>query len=118
MLTVRDLRGAGAGSGRPNGGRKRLVYLLRRSDTEWSGASRRGRAAHASSFIMLFPLAAGMARANRGPSGAWKGGGDQMGDELTDLLASTLAPLGMELVDMELRSGTVRVVVDRSEGAD
>jgi len=39
-------------------------------------------------------------------------------DELTDLLASTLAPLGMELVDLEMRSGTVRVVVDRAEGAD
>jgi ribosome maturation factor RimP len=39
-------------------------------------------------------------------------------DELTDLLASTLAPLGFELVDMEMRSGTVRVVVDRSDGAD
>ncbi len=41
-----------------------------------------------------------------------------MGDELLDLLASTLAPLGMELVDMELRPGTVRVVVDRTDGAD
>ncbi len=41
-----------------------------------------------------------------------------MGDELLDLLASTLAPLGLELVDMELRSGTVRVVVDRSDGPD
>jgi ribosome maturation factor RimP len=41
-----------------------------------------------------------------------------VGNELTDLLASTLAPLGLELVDMELRSGTVRVVVDRADGAD
>lgn len=41
-----------------------------------------------------------------------------MGDELFDLLESTLAPLGMELVDMELRSGTVRVIVDRTDGAD
>lgn len=41
-----------------------------------------------------------------------------MGDELTDLLAATLAPLGFELVDLELRSGTVRVVVDRVDGAD
>jgi ribosome maturation factor RimP len=41
-----------------------------------------------------------------------------MADELLDLLASTLAPLGLELVDMELRSGTVRVVVDRTDGAD
>ena len=37
---------------------------------------------------------------------------------LPDLLAATLAPLGLELVDMELRSGTVRVVVDRADGAD
>jgi ribosome maturation factor RimP len=41
-----------------------------------------------------------------------------VGDELTDLLASTLAPLGLELVDMELRPGTVRVVVDSGDGAD
>jgi ribosome maturation factor RimP len=41
-----------------------------------------------------------------------------VGEELLDLLASTLAPLGFELVDMELRSGTVRVVVDRPDGAD
>jgi ribosome maturation factor RimP len=41
-----------------------------------------------------------------------------MGEELHDLLASTLSPLGLELVDMELRSGTVRVVVDRTDGAD
>ena len=39
-------------------------------------------------------------------------------DELPDLLATTLAPLGFELVDLELRSGTVRVVVDRTDGAD
>ena len=36
-----------------------------------------------------------------------------MGDELADLLVATLAPLGFELVEVELRSGTVRVVVDR-----
>lgn len=41
-----------------------------------------------------------------------------MADELRDLLASCLAPLGLELVDLELRPGTVRVVVDRSDGAD
>jgi ribosome maturation factor RimP len=41
-----------------------------------------------------------------------------VGDELLDLLASTLAPLGLELVDMELRPGTVKVVVDRTDGAD
>jgi ribosome maturation factor RimP len=39
-------------------------------------------------------------------------------DEISDLLASTLAPLGLELVDVELRPGTVRVVVDRTDGAD
>jgi ribosome maturation factor RimP len=43
---------------------------------------------------------------------------DQVADELSDLLESTLAPFGFELLDLELRSGTVRVVVDRSEGAD
>jgi len=37
---------------------------------------------------------------------------------LSDLLATTLAPLGFELVDVELRSGTVRVVIDRTGGAD
>ncbi len=41
-----------------------------------------------------------------------------MGDELADLLVATLAPLGFELVEVELRSGTVRVVVDRVDGAD
>jgi len=39
-------------------------------------------------------------------------------DELSDLLATTLSPLGLELVDVELRPGTVRVVVDRVDGAD
>jgi ribosome maturation factor RimP len=41
-----------------------------------------------------------------------------VGDELMDLLASTVSPLGLELVDVELRSGTVRVVVDSAEGTD
>ena len=41
-----------------------------------------------------------------------------MDDELFDLLASTVAPLGLELVDLEVRGGLVRVVVDRPEGAD
>ncbi|MGH9016965.1 MAG: ribosome maturation factor RimP [Acidimicrobiales bacterium] len=43
-----------------------------------------------------------------------------MGDEseLMGLLAATVAPLGFELVDLELRPGTVRVVVDRPDGAD
>ncbi len=41
-----------------------------------------------------------------------------MSDELSDLLDTTLSPLGLELVDVELRPGTVRVVVDRSDGAD
>jgi ribosome maturation factor RimP len=39
-------------------------------------------------------------------------------DELFDLLSSTVAPLGLEVVDVELRPGTLRVVVDRSGGAD
>jgi ribosome maturation factor RimP len=41
-----------------------------------------------------------------------------VGDELQDLLAATVAPLGFELVDLEMRSGTVRVVIDRGDGAD
>lgn len=41
-----------------------------------------------------------------------------MDDELNDLLASALAPLGLELVDIERRTATVRVVVDRAGGAD
>ncbi|MHB8329603.1 MAG: ribosome maturation factor RimP [Acidimicrobiales bacterium] len=43
---------------------------------------------------------------------------DQMGDELFDLLAPTVAPLGLELVDVEVRSGLVRVVVDGPGGVD
>jgi len=39
-------------------------------------------------------------------------------DELTNLLASTVGPLGLELVDVERRTGSVRVVVDRPGGAD
>jgi len=39
-------------------------------------------------------------------------------DELTDLLASTVRPLGLELVEVERRAGSVRVVVDRAGGAD
>ncbi len=43
---------------------------------------------------------------------------DQVDDELSDLLASTLAPQGLELVDLERRSTSVRVVVDRPGGVD
>jgi len=43
---------------------------------------------------------------------------DQVDDELFDLLASTVAPLGLELVDLERRSTLVRVVVDRAGGVD
>ncbi|HLI74426.1 MAG TPA: ribosome maturation factor RimP [Acidimicrobiales bacterium] len=43
---------------------------------------------------------------------------DQVDDELLGLLASTVEPLDLELVDVELRTGLVRVVVDRAEGAD
>jgi ribosome maturation factor RimP len=39
-------------------------------------------------------------------------------DELVELLASTVAALGLEMVDAEVRAGLVRVVVDRSGGAD
>ena len=41
-----------------------------------------------------------------------------MAQELVDLLSPTVAPLGLDLVDVELRPGTVRVVVDRPGGAD
>ena len=41
-----------------------------------------------------------------------------MGEELFDVLAPAVAPLGLELVDVELRPGTVKVVVDRPGGAD
>lgn len=40
-----------------------------------------------------------------------------MGDELWEMLASTVAPLGLELLDAEVRPGLVRVVVDASGGA-
>jgi ribosome maturation factor RimP len=43
---------------------------------------------------------------------------DQVDDELSDLLASAVAPLGLELVDLERRSTSVRVVVDRAGGVD
>jgi len=39
-------------------------------------------------------------------------------DEFFDLLASTVSALGLELVDAEIRTGMVRVVVDRDGGAD
>jgi len=39
-------------------------------------------------------------------------------DELFDLLAPTVTSLGVDLVDVERRSGLVRVVVDREGGAD
>jgi ribosome maturation factor RimP len=39
-------------------------------------------------------------------------------DELSDLLASTVAPLGLELVDLERRATSLRVVVERAGGVD
>jgi ribosome maturation factor RimP len=39
-------------------------------------------------------------------------------DELYDLLASNVADLGLELVDVQSHAGLVRVVVDRPGGAD
>jgi ribosome maturation factor RimP len=39
-------------------------------------------------------------------------------DELSDVVASLLAPLGLELVDLQVRSGLVRVTVDRPGGVD
>lgn len=41
-----------------------------------------------------------------------------MGDELFDILAPSVSELGLELVDLELRAGMLRVVVDRPGGAD
>ncbi len=43
---------------------------------------------------------------------------DQVADELMDLLAATVDRLGLDLVDVELRSGIVRVTVDRPGGVD
>ena len=43
---------------------------------------------------------------------------DQVDDELSDLLASIVAPMGLELVDLERRATSVRVVVDRAGGVD
>ena len=42
----------------------------------------------------------------------------QVDDELFDMLASTLLPLGVELVDLENHGRVVRVVVDRAGGVD
>ncbi|HTZ09583.1 MAG TPA: ribosome maturation factor RimP [Acidimicrobiales bacterium] len=41
-----------------------------------------------------------------------------MDDGLADLLASTVASLGLELLDVERRAAVVRVVVDRPGGVD
>lgn len=41
-----------------------------------------------------------------------------MGDELFDVLAPAVAPTGLELVDVEVRSGLVRVTVDGPAGVD
>lgn len=40
-----------------------------------------------------------------------------MEDELRKLLASTVAPVGLEVLDVEVRPGRVRVVVDSPGGA-
>jgi ribosome maturation factor RimP len=40
-----------------------------------------------------------------------------MGDELVQLLAPVVASTGLELVDVEVRNGLVRVTVDGPEGA-
>jgi ribosome maturation factor RimP len=42
----------------------------------------------------------------------------QVGEELSDILAPTVSALGLELVDLELRAGLLRVVVDRDGGVD
>jgi len=43
---------------------------------------------------------------------------DVVDDELNGLLASTVAHLGLDVVDVERRTATVRVVLDRPGGAD
>jgi len=41
-----------------------------------------------------------------------------VGDELFDSVAPVIGALGLELVDLELRSGVVRVTIDREGGVD
>lgn len=41
-----------------------------------------------------------------------------MPDELVDLLASTVAPTGLEVLEVEVKAGLVRVVVDAPGGAE
>jgi ribosome maturation factor RimP len=45
------------------------------------------------------------------------GGEHEVGEELLDLLATTVARSGLELVDLEIGPGRVKVVVDRPGGA-
>ncbi len=41
-----------------------------------------------------------------------------MADDLVDLLASTVAPTGLEVLEVEVKAGLVRVVVDAPGGAE
>jgi ribosome maturation factor RimP len=41
-----------------------------------------------------------------------------VGDELQDTVAPVVEALGLELVDVEVRPGVVRVVIDRNGGVD
>ena len=41
-----------------------------------------------------------------------------MGDELQDTIAPMVEALGLELVDLEVRPGVVKVVIDREGGVD
>jgi ribosome maturation factor RimP len=50
--------------------------------------------------------------------GSSEGKGGVVSDELSELVAPVLAPLGLDLVDVELQGAVVRVVVDRAGGAD
>lgn len=43
---------------------------------------------------------------------------DDVTDELSDAVASAIEPLGLEVADLALRPGLVRVVVDRPGGVD
>jgi ribosome maturation factor RimP len=52
------------------------------------------------------------------PDGRTRKVNDQVDDELVDLLASTVGSLGLELVGVDQRPAMIRVVVDRTGGAD
>jgi ribosome maturation factor RimP len=66
--------------------------------------------------LLLSPGKYGAGGADPGATNEEVGG--HVGDELFDILAPTVTGLGLELVDLELRAGLLRVVVDRPGGVD